>query len=220
MNVLTVPRTVAGLEYKALRLPATVGASLVGRLDEESRIRLAFEKALGSVDAAVGRFLADEELTRRGTALSRRAEILETAVVLEEKAELRKAQAAQELKEKKAAAGEQRRNADQEKAEETRRLREQEKAAKKAASVEAAAKERAAAEAIRAEAAANLEAERDRVAAAEAAIEKRVEERTAAPKAQLEQAVKRKSNADAERAAADRLSELAQAEKARRTSEK
>lgn len=220
MNVLTVPRTVAGLEYKVVRLPATVGASLVGRLDEESRIRLAFEKALGSVDAAVGRFLSDEELTRRGTALSRRAEILETAVVLEEKAELRKAQAAQELKEKKAAAGEQRRTADQEKAEETRRLREQEKAEKKAAAVEAAAKERAAAEAIRAEAAAKLDAERDRVAAAEAAIEKRVEQRTAAPKAQLEQAVERKSNADAERAAADRLSELAQAEKARRTSEK
>lgn len=220
MNVLTVPRTVAGLEYKALRLPATVGASLVGRLDEESRIRLAFEKALGSVDAAVGRFLADEGLTRRGTALSRRAEILETAVVLEEKAELRKAQAAQDLKEKKAAAGEQRRHADQEKAEETRRLREQEKAEKKAAAVEATAKERAAAGAIRAETAAELQAERDRVAAAEAAIEKRVEERTAAPKAQLEQAVERKSNADAERAAADRLSELASAEKARRTSEK
>ena len=220
MNVLTVPRTVAGLEYKVVRLPATVGASLVSRLDEESRVRLAFEKALGSVDAAVGRLLADEELTRRGTALSRRAEILETAVVLEEKAELRKEQAAQALKADKAAAGDKRRNAEQEKAQQTTALREQEKAAKKSAAVEAAAKERAAAEAIRAEAAAKLEAERDRVAAAEAAIEKRVEERTAAPKAQLEQAVERKAKADAERAAADRLSELASAEKARRTSEK
>jgi len=220
MNVLTVPRTVAALEYKALRLPATVGASLVSRLDEESRVRLAYEKALGNVDAAVGRLLADDDLTTRGRKLAARADVLETAAQLEEKARVRKAEADRQLREQKALAAEQRKAADQDKAQETRRLREQEKAAKKAVKSQADAQEKAATQAVRAKTEAQLKAERDRLEKTEARIEQRKEQRTAAPKAQLELAVDRKQEADAERAAADRLAELADAEKARRTAER
>ena len=220
MNVLTVPRTVAALEYKALRLPATVGASLVSRLDEESRLRLAYEKALGNVDAAVGRLLANDELATRGRKLAARAEVLETAVELEEKAELRKAEADRQLREQKARAVEQRQAAEREKVQETRRLREQEKAAKKAVKQSADAKEKAAAQAVRAKADAQLRIERDRLAQTEERIEQRKEQRTAAPKAQLELAVERKQEADSDRAAADRLAQLADEEKARRSAQK
>ena len=220
MNVLTVPRTVAALEYKALRLPATVGASLVSRLDEESRVRLAYEKALGNVDATVGKLLKNEDLTRRGTALSRKAEVLETAVRLEEKAEQRKAAAGEALREQKSAAAEQRRTAEQDKAQELRRLREQEKAAKKAVKEQADAQERAAAQAVQTKAQASIAAERDRLADTEARIEQRTAARTAAPKAQLSEAIERKQTADAERSAADRMAQLAEAERESRRAAK
>jgi len=167
MNVLTLPRTVAVLEYKALRLPATVVGKAVSTLDEESRVRLVFEKALGGLDASVGKLLGDEALTRRGTALSRKAEVLETAVALEEKAEQRKQQAAQTLEQQKSAAADQRRQAETEKVEETRRLREQEKARKKAVKEQADAQERAAAKAVETKAQAKIRAERERLAETE-----------------------------------------------------
>ena len=213
MNVLTVPRTVAALEYKALRLPAAVVGKAVATLDEESRVRLAFERALGNVDATVGKLLANDELTRRGTALSRRAEVLETAVALEEKAEQRKAAAAQELREQKQAAAEQRSAAEQDKQAELRRLREQEKAAKKAVQEKADAQEKAAARAVQAKAQAGISAERQRLAETERRIEQTTAARTAPSKAQLEDAVERTQEADAERAAADRLASLADAER-------
>jgi hypothetical protein len=220
MNVLTVPRTVASLEYKALRLPATVVGKAVATLDEESRVRLAFEKALGSVDATVGKLLKDESLTRRGTALSRKAEVLETAVRLEEKAEQRKQAAAQTLQEQKSAAAEQRRQAEQEKAAETRRLREQAAAEKRRVKAEADAKEKATAKAVQTKAQAKISAERQQLAETEERIEAQVAARTAAPKAQLSEAVERKQEADSERAAADRMAQLATAEGEKRQAQK
>jgi hypothetical protein len=220
MNVLTVPRTVAALEYQLLRLPATVVGKAIATLEEESRVRLAFEKALGSVDATVGRLLANDDLTRRGTALSRRAEVLETAVRLEEKAELRKASAAEALQEQKSTAAAQRTAAEQDKQKELRRLREQEKAAKKAVQDKADAQEKAAAKAVQAKARAEITAERERLAETEQRIEQTTAARTAAPKAQLQDAVGRKQDADAERAAADRLAQLAGAEREKRAADR
>jgi hypothetical protein len=220
MNVLTLPRTVAALEYKALRLPATVVGKAVSTLDEESRVRLAFEKALGNVDATVGRLIGDEDLTRRGTALSRKAEVLETAVALEEKAEQRKQQAAQTYQAQKSTAAQQRREAEQEKADETRRLREQEKARKQAVKQQADAKERAAAQAVQTNAQAKIRAERERLAETEERIQARTSARTAAPKAQLSEAIQRKQDADSERAAADRMAQLADVERSKRQAAK
>jgi hypothetical protein len=221
MNVLTVPRTAAALKYKVLRLPATVvETQLVARfLDEESRVRLAYEKALGNVDAAVGKLLDNEELTRRGTALSRRAEVLESAVVLEEKAAQRRAEADETLRAQKAQAADQRRTAEKEKAAETRRLREQAATEKRRVKEQAAAQEKAAAQEITSNAEAELRAERDRLAQAESRIERRTAERTAAPKAQLEKAVELKGQADDERAQAERLAQLADAERDKPTAE-
>jgi hypothetical protein len=220
MNVLTVPRTVASVEYQLLRLPATVVGKAVATLDEESRVRLAFEKALGNVDATVGKLLKDEALTRRGTALSRKAEVLETAVRLEEKAEQRKATAANTLAQSKSAAAEQRRQAEKDKADETRRLREQAAAEKRRVKAEADAQEKAAAKAVQTKAQAKIRSEHEQLAETEQRIEARTAARTAAPKAQLSEAVERKQEADSERAAADRMAQLATAEGEKRQAQK
>jgi len=74
MNLTTVPRNIAKLEYSAVRLPLTVLESRVFAryLPDESPIRLGLERFLGSLDGAAGRLLGDEAITRRGEALSRR----------------------------------------------------------------------------------------------------------------------------------------------------
>jgi hypothetical protein len=110
MNVLTVPRTVVALQYKALRFPSkVVEQQLVGRfLEQDSPLRLGVERSLASLDASVGRFLQDDGLTRRGTAVVRKADALDVASSLEEKAAQRKAEAEQSLQDQKQAAAEQR----------------------------------------------------------------------------------------------------------------
>src|SRR5687768_13742500 len=112
MSPLTLPRKAAALEYKLLRLPATlVESTLITRLDDESPLRLAYEKALGSVDEKAGKLLDDESLTKRGSALRRRSEVLAKAVALEEKAEARKAEAQQTLQAEKQQAAQERQQA-------------------------------------------------------------------------------------------------------------
>ena len=221
MNVLTAPRAAAALQYKALRLPYTVlETQVVTRfLDEESRVRLAFERALGNVDATIGKLLDNDELTRRGTALARRADVLENAVRLEEKAEQRKAEADAALREQKEQAAQQRRQAEQEKAERARQVKQQAAAEKRRVKEQAQAQEKAAAQAISKSAQAELDAERERLEQQEARIEQQKAARTAAPKAQLDKAVERQAVADDERAEAERLAQLAEAERESRAAQ-
>ena len=56
MNVLTLPRSVAAIEYKALRLPATLLQTqvVVRFLEQDSKLRLGLEKALGALDEKAG----------------------------------------------------------------------------------------------------------------------------------------------------------------------
>jgi hypothetical protein len=95
MNVLTLPRTVAAIEYKALRLPATLLQKkvVVRFLEQDSKLRLGFEKTLGALDERAGSLLADKALADRGRVLRRRSEILEKAVQLEAVADQRTAAA-------------------------------------------------------------------------------------------------------------------------------
>ena len=76
MNALTIPRAVAGAEYTVIRLPLSVLETHVMEryLPEESPVRLGFERALGTLDATIGRVLSDPELNRRGAALARRSD--------------------------------------------------------------------------------------------------------------------------------------------------
>ena len=215
MKILTVPKAAAALEYKALRLPATlIETQVVVRfLAEDSALRLGFEKALGTLDEKAGSLLGNDQLASRGHALRRRSEVLAKAVQLEAKAEARTESAEATLK------------ASQEKAERTREqaLKNQREGVQEAHREERAEKQR-----VEQEAKARLQAEKKRVedearAKAQAvtaqldAQESRIDEvtkaRTAAPKAQLHDAVGEKKAANAERQKADRLAKLANDEK-------
>ena len=96
----------AKLEYSAVRLPFTLlEEHVVARdCDDEARLRLRFERFLGSLDGVAGWLLADRDISRRGQALRRRAEFLAKADELDTKAQGRRAQAEQELQAGRAAA--------------------------------------------------------------------------------------------------------------------
>src|SRR5690348_5263846 len=100
MNLTSLPREAVKLEYAVLRAPLTLlERHVVTRyLPDEATVRLGFERFLGSLDSAAGRVLSDDALYRRGAALMRRTSMLEKASQLESKAELREAEAAEQLR--------------------------------------------------------------------------------------------------------------------------
>jgi hypothetical protein len=214
MKVLTLPKAAAALEYRALRLPATVLETQVARfLAEDSALRLGFEKALGTIDEKAGTFLGDESLASRGHALRRRSELLGKAVELEAKAETRKASAAAKLQAGKKTAASTREQAKRTAREGVQQTLQSEQADKKQAEREAATRLQAETERIDAEARAKADAVQEQLEAQEQRIEETTKARIAAPKAQLSHAVEDKKAADAERAKAERLAKLAADEK-------
>jgi hypothetical protein len=222
MNVLTLPRSVAALEYKALRLPATLLQSqvVVRFLDEDSKLRLGFERTLGSIDERAGALLANEELADRGRVLRRRSEILGKAVELEAVADQRKQAAEATLREGTKQAQKTREKARKNQREAVQETLREEQTEKQRA--EQSAKARAAAEKQRVEAAAEAKAQAvtQQLDAQEARIDATEKARTAAPKAQLGTAVQEKKTADAERAKAERLGDLADAERESRKADR
>lgn len=221
MNLLTLPKAAASLEYRALRLPATLIETQVARfLADDSAVRLGFEKALGTVDEKAGSLLGDERLATRGHALRRRSEILGKAVELEEKAESRKAAAASKLEAGKRAAQQTREAAKRTARESVRETLGTTQADKRRAEQEAKARLRAETERVEAEARAKAQAVEAQLAAQERRIDETTKARTAAPKAQLSNAVADKQQAAAERAKAERLAQLADGEKQSRRAAK
>jgi hypothetical protein len=73
MDLTTVTRTIARLEYAVVRLPfGLLEDCVVTRYwDEDAPIRDGFEYLLGSLDEFAGQLLDDEEICRRGQALKR-----------------------------------------------------------------------------------------------------------------------------------------------------
>ncbi|MDT7572400.1 MAG: hypothetical protein QOE05_2574 [Actinomycetota bacterium] len=215
MKVLTLPKAAAALEYRALRLPATLLETqvVVRFLAEDSAVRLGFEKALGTIDEKAGSLLGNDTIASRGHALRRRSEMLEKAVELEAKAEARKSAAATKLEKGKKAAEQTREQAKRAAREGVQQTLQEERAEKNRAEQEAAARLRAETERVEAEARAKAEAIEAQLDAQERRIDQTTKARTAAPKAQLATAVDEKKQAQAERTKAERLAKLADAEK-------
>ena len=215
MNVLTLPRSVAAIEYKALRLPATLLQSqvVVRFLDEDSKLRLGFEKALGSLDERAGSLLANPTLSERGRLLRRRSEILGKAVELEAVADQRKQAAEATLREGRKKADKTRTEAQKKQKAGVQKALREEQAEKARIEREAAARVQAEKERVEAQAEAKVAAVTEQLDRQETRIDLTEKARTAAPKAQLEDALSEKQVADAERAKAERLAELADAEK-------
>jgi hypothetical protein len=220
MNALTIPRAVAGAEYTVIRLPLSVLETRVVEryLPEESPVRLGFERALGTLDATVGRVLSNPELTRRGAALARRSDVLAKAVALEEKAAVRKQEANAGLTQAKRAAERKRVDATQRAQGVAKELHEQQKAERRAAEEKAEAAARAEVEAVEREAQAALEREQAQLEGRLTAIESRTAARTAKPQAELQDAAELRGEAARERKTAARLGQLAETEKAQRKS--
>jgi hypothetical protein len=73
---LAIPRSIARLQYAAARLPFTLfDEQVVARYwDPDAPVRMGLERWLGSLDLLAGRFLGDDEISRRGLALMRLTE--------------------------------------------------------------------------------------------------------------------------------------------------
>ena len=74
MNLFTILRSMAKLEYTAVRLPFTLrDERTVSRYwHDQGLFRLGFQRFLGSVHELAGWLLADDDISRRGQALTRR----------------------------------------------------------------------------------------------------------------------------------------------------
>ena len=74
MNLAIVPRSMAKLEYTAVRLPFTLlDECVVTRYwHDQGLLRLGFQRFLGSIDEFAGWLLADDDIAGRGQALTRR----------------------------------------------------------------------------------------------------------------------------------------------------
>lgn len=74
MNLVAASRSTAKLEYMAVRLPFTLlDECVVARYwHDQGLFRLGFQRFLGSIDELAGWFLADDDISGRGQALTRR----------------------------------------------------------------------------------------------------------------------------------------------------
>jgi len=215
MNALTVPRAVVALEYKALRYPSHLLSTKVvaTRLPEESGFRLAYERFLGALDSKAGALLDDQDLLDRGRALSRRADVIEKAVVLEAKAEARKAEADAKLRSTAKKVQDRKTEARETHLDDVAQAEADKREAKAEAARKAAQRKSAEREAVAAKAQHAIEAEKERARQQEARIEQQTEARTAAPKAQLSDAVEDSKAARKRKDDAEELARLAEQEK-------
>jgi hypothetical protein len=215
MNVLTIPRTIVGLEYKAVRYPAQLIETKVvaARLEEDHPVRLGYERFLGTLDTTAGKLLDDKTLADRGRVLTRRVDVLGKAVALEAKAAERKAEADAEFRAKNEQAAQEKAAIRTEHEQTAARLKAEREAEAKSIERKAQARKRADDKAIVDSTQAIIAAERDRLDEQKAQIEARVQTQTAAPKAQLKDAAKNVQAASARRSDAERLESLREAEK-------
>ncbi len=218
MDVLSLPKKLGALQYKALVLPYRLARPTF--LADESVVRLGYERALGALDAKAGALFGDEALVTRGAALRKRADVIETAVELEAKAAKHAAEAEATREQGRDQVARTREAAAEKADAAVREARQDEQAEKQRVARETAQREQAekariekAAKAKASAAEKALKADRERIATAEKAV-------TAAPKAQLDGAVGTLTDAQQQRSDADVLAALQAREKATREAER
>jgi hypothetical protein len=87
MQITAVPFAFGRFQYQIARYPLQlVHDRVVGNLDPEAPARLLYERVLGQLDSTVGRVLRDPKLAARGDALAERSAELARAAVLDEQA--------------------------------------------------------------------------------------------------------------------------------------
>ncbi|ANW65587.1 hypothetical protein BCA37_20250 [Mycobacterium sp. djl-10] len=214
MNITTVPKAVLRLQYQLVRFPlGMIDQQIRARIDEDAPVRLIFERSLGALDATVGQLLGDPALTDRGTTMKVRSETLAQAVDLEARAEATEqaAETAVEEQVEDARATQQKARQDRERAVAGAKADAAERKRTAAANADAAksAAQRRADEAARKRvdaAEAKKRAQQDAISSAENAVVAEAEE-------QQDHAREKAGAAASLRARADRVEELADAEK-------
>jgi hypothetical protein len=221
MKISEVPFALLRYHYQLARFPLQlIEERVVTRIGSEAPARLFFERSLGTLDATVGNALGDPELVERGTALVERSDALGRAAKLDAKAETRREQANSKLKRARDQAVEDRQEAEaatEQEIKEARATAEQRKreATQSAQKRSASAKQQA--DKVAAQRKGAVESTKRQVEATTRSVEK------AAAKAaenKLDDAEEKLVEAAAKRAEADRVAELATAEKQKRQAER
>jgi hypothetical protein len=219
MRIINAPLAVLRFQYRIVRFPLQlIEERVVARMGTEVPARLFYERSLGLLDVAVGNALGDSRLEKWGGALAERSDALRRAAQLDTAAAQVRQQSGADLKAKSDKAIEEHQNARAHKrreVEEARTLAEERKRA-----AEEAAAQRTASAKKRAD---DVAAQRHNSAEAakrteQARIRANEQKAAAAAKSKLDDAQARRTKANTKRAQADRVEELADAEKQKRQS--
>lgn len=217
MKITDIPVAVLRVQYQFARFPLQViGDHVFGRVAEEAPARLFYERSVGMLDATVGAALRDSDLQRRGTAEVARTEDLRRAAQLDAKATGTLRQANSELTSTQNKAQQERTAAQEKAGREVKQARNNAQESKRDA-VEAAQKNVAAGKKQADEVAARrAEAVESAKRDTRSAIRAEETQAKQAAAAKLDDAAAKRAAATAERAEADRVEDLADAEKRKR----
>ena len=221
MKISEVPLAVLRFHYQLARFPLQViEERVVNRIPTEAPARLLYERSLGMLDATVGNALGDPSIVERGAALVERSDALGRAAQLDAKAATRKEQADAKLKAARDEAIHERQEAQEATEHEVKEARisaEQRKrqAAQSAQQQSATAKQRA--DETAAKRKQGVEAAKRQVESRTQAAEKAAAKVSAA---KVDKAEDKLGEAAGKRAEADRVAELAAAEKRQRQEER
>nr|WP_090277363.1 IF2 family translation initiation factor [Mycolicibacterium komanii]CRL71728.1 hypothetical protein CPGR_02525 [Mycolicibacterium komanii] len=99
MSITAIPKAVLRFQYQVARVPLQlIDDRFVARMNDEAPARLFYERSLGLLDTAVGTALGDRELQKRGATLVERSDALRRAAELDAAADENVKQADRELK--------------------------------------------------------------------------------------------------------------------------
>lgn len=217
MHITDIPYAILRLQYRIARRPLQLFEDRwVSRLNAEAPARLLYERSIGSLDAAAGRTLKDEELFRRGAAVAQRSATLGRAVQLDAEADVQAEQASGELRQARdSAVSEQERARDQRQQDE-QNAREAAAQRKKDAADTAADRT----EAVKEQAQRTAQNRTRAAEAQEQRTDKRIDAveggAMAAAQSQLEDAADKRTAAQGKRSHAEDVENLADVEKAKR----
>lgn len=217
MKIIDAPIAVLRLQYRVARFPLQlIEDRVVSRMGSEAPARLFYERSLGLLDAAVGGALGDARLRARGSALADRSDALGRAAQLDATAAQAREQSGADLKAKHDKAVEERREASAAKQREVEDALNS--AEQKKREVDEAAAERTAAAKKQADDIAARRANSVEEAKRDEQTRIRAEEQVAAAaaKSKLDDAQAARNEADVKRTQADRVEDLADAEKRKR----
>jgi hypothetical protein len=217
MKMIDVPLAMLRFQYQIARFPLSfIEQQVVARMDSEAPVRLFYERSLGMLDATVGSVLDAPEVAQRGAALIERSDALRRAAQLDARATQKVNEADSGLKGTREKAKQEKNEAHAEKERELKKAREDAQQRKRAA-VDNAEKrigtgKRQADEVAAQREKATQEGKREE----EARIRAAEQSASAAAAAELKDAQQKRNVAAVERAQADRVETLADAENEKR----